>query len=254
MRLSLPIPGMQHLGPLIFIPGMTDTLPEIFRIRQIFGRNIVNIGNLRTAAELLYNAVGTNQKVIEETAFFGIQEGLLREGAKGHYPLTGKACTIKISGFHISRCHRQCIRQMIFRNKAAAKVNSLLNLSQTSRIDRRIAVTKGNRAGHAAHYIVGMRILTAENNMRCHQLALFVKYLQVVADCHEMHLRRQQTVIGMLPPLGGEYTKLTALYYRPQLFLYSAEIIRRCCREILRCIGVRRSHGSTRHLVSLCQG
>ena len=56
-----------------------------------------------------------------------------------------------------------------------------------------------------------MWVLAAEDNMRCNELTMFIKHLEIMCYCHEVYLRREQLIIWMIPPLSSKDTKLLAI-------------------------------------------
>ena len=57
-----------------------------------------------------------------------------------------------------------------------------------------------------------MGILAAEDNVRYNKIFLLIEHLEVVRDCHEVHLGRQHPVVRMIPPLRRENAELSALH------------------------------------------
>ena len=154
-------------------------------------------------------------------------------GAVGQDTGLGKAAAIHATGLHIGRPDGEKIRQIVIVRKGAPHVDGPVNNAQPRRIDGRIAILQGNGAWHAAYHIVGVRVLPSEHHMGCHQLALLVQHFQIMRHGHEVHLRREQLIIGMVPPLGGKDAQLAAVHNGLHLVLDGCEILGRRRREIM---------------------
>ena len=101
-----------------------------------------------------------------------------------------------------------------------------------------------------------VRILAAEYDMRRDNLAMLVKQFEVMDNRDEINLRRQQLVIGVIPPVCREDAELATLDDLLDLFLERRKVFGRRVREILRIrfrietrgTGERQAHGQKRRL------
>ena len=99
-----------------------------------------------------------------------------------------------------------------------------LHHHQAFRIDRRVHVIQRNRTGHTADYVVRMRILPAKDNMGENEFPLLIQHLQIMSDADQMHFRRQDVVIRMVPVVSGKNAQLTAFNDFAHLILNGAKI------------------------------
>ena len=226
----------------ILIPSVVNAFRNIFR-RNIFCRYLRELRSCEALAEVFNYTVAANEEVLEETAIAGARVAFNRICTITKHAGLSHAAAINPAGFHISGTNGQQVRQIIIVYQRAAHVDGSVYDFQTCRIHRSIAVLQGNGAGHTAHHIMRMRILAAEDNMRRNQLALLIQHFQIMRHSQKMNFRRQQLVIGMVPPVGGENTQLAAFYDSFYLILNLFKILGRSCREVM-LIGFR--YGSFR--------
>ncbi len=69
-----------------------------------------------------------------------------------------------------------------------------------------------------------MGVFAAEDDMGVDQFPLAVEHVEVVGDPQEVHFGRQQAVVRVVPPVGGEKAQLAACHDAPDLGLDIPEI------------------------------
>ena len=71
---------------------------------------------------------------------------------------------------------------------------------------------------------MGVGVLSSEDDLRYEELPLNVKHIQVVGYGHEVNFRRKELVVGVIPPVSCEDSKLSALYELLNLVLELPEV------------------------------
>ena len=69
-----------------------------------------------------------------------------------------------------------------------------------------------------------MGIFAAIDEVAGHQFALTVQHRQIMGYRHQVHFRRQQGIIGVIPPMGGEDAQLPTFNQRFDFSLDRFEI------------------------------
>ncbi len=229
------------------VPGVLDTLGEYHGIGDVLRRDLREFRALRAALEVLDDAVAAHEEVVKEIAVRRALVRLERIGAVGEHALAREPAAVDAARLDVGRPDGEEVRQVVVVDERAAHVDRAVDDGEARRVHGRVAVRHGNGARHAADDIVRMRILAAEDDVRRHELALLVEHLEVVRDRHEVHLRRQQLVVGMIPPVCGEDAELAAFDDGLDLALDLLEVLRRRRGEIvfvrLRYARVRRTEG-----------
>ena len=215
------------------IPGVFDALGEDCGICDVLRRDFREFRAFRAALEVLDDAVAAHEQIIEEITVRRALVRLERIGAVGEHALAREAAAVDAARLDVGRADGEQIRQIVVVDERAAHVDRAVDDGETRRVHGRVAVRHGDGARHAADDIVRMRVLAAEDDVRRHELALLVEHLEVVRDRHEMHLRRQQLVVRVIPPVRGEDAELAALDDGLDLALDLGEILRRRRGEIV---------------------
>ena len=227
----------------VLVPRVLDAFREDFRLREVFGIDLVDLSRIEALAEVFDNAVAADEQVLEEVAVCRAGERLDRIGAVAEHALLGESAAVDAASLDVSGADCEDIGDVVVVDECAAEVDRAVDDAEAGRVDRCIAILERDGARHAADAVMRMRVLAAEDDLRRDEIAVLVEHLEVMCDGHEMDLRRQQLVIRMIPPVGREDAELAALDDGLDLALNLCEVLRRSSRE---CVVVRFRHRRAR--------
>ena len=235
VRLRLAIPRMQFVAValLIRIPGVLDALSEHGRIRHVVAVDFRELRIGHALTEVLNHTVAADEQILEEVAVARAGERLDGIGTIGENALLRHAAAIDAAGLDIGRTNGQQVGDIVVIDQRAAQVDGTIHDVEAGRVDRRIAIVQRDGARHTADNIMRMRVLATEDDVRRHELALLVEHLEVMRHGHEVYLRRQELVVGVIPPVRREDAQLAALDDSLDLALNLSKVLRRCRRECM---------------------
>ena len=216
VRLGNTVPGMQAglAGRIGLVPRVVDRFLNFFGIGEINGKNLIKVA-------VDDGPWGQKQTFIAEII------GNAGDGAVGQHRKLGQP-SADIEPVAIKAGQGQGVGNDHLLGKGAAALDDLKDEIQAFLIDDVGSAYAVNveRAGHAAHQPVGMRVFAAKDGVDVHHVLLEIQSFDIVGHNHQVGFGRE-LVGGVAPVAVGKDAKLVGIDELEQLVLDGFEVARR---------------------------
>ena len=223
MLVSDAVPGMQtFVGFRILVPGVVNKFLNLFGIARVNIKDFIEVAVDDGAARNLDRLV---RIVVRD----------FREVAVRHHVDAGEPLAV-LEPIRVEGCNGLDVRNIDVRDDINGVLGDLTHIVQRHFVHHRALsarIVDVDRAGDAAHEIVRMRVLAAQNGMNAHDFTLEVEHFKVVRDRKQIHGRRKLHG-GMAPIALIENRELSRFNELLHAVLHIAEVTDSCERMVRR--------------------
>ena len=209
------VPGVQALGFVgVLVPGVGDEFLDLLGVAQIDRVDLAPVAIDDGAAGQLVRAL-----VVADLGVLAVV----------HDVEARQTAAVEPARLLVQRADGQHVGQIDVAVERVALVDARLDEVEPLHVDgrpRRAIAVDVDGAGHAAHQVVGVRVLAAEDGVDLDPFLLQVQRLQVVRHGHQVGLGRQDVGLGA-PVAVLERPELATLDKLLDAVLDVAEVARR---------------------------